>query len=138
MTQPSQAPVTSSVLMAFTFYLGVCGVSALFFPVSWLWVAGLSTTVSPESALVFGVLGAYLLSLAVGAWLAARNVRAHRGIVWVLLISQILDFLTTVSAVFDGALPRLQGTGFLVVTVVWGTLLGRIAYECCSIVEPQR
>ncbi|MFN4895835.1 MAG: hypothetical protein ACK5GN_00985 [Pseudomonadota bacterium] len=119
----------SSLLAVFAAYLFVCGASAILFPTSWLWSAGLPTSLSPELSLVFGVLGAYLLSLAVAAWIASRNPVINQSIVKILLISQVLDFFTTLQAVYSGGLPRLPGTLFLVVTVVWSTLLGRILYE---------
>lgn len=112
------------VLTAFAAYLFICGGSAIFFPASWLWTAGLHTAVSPELGLVFGVLGSYLLSLSIGAWVASRSPVKHQGIIAVLLASQICDFFATLLAVYNGSLPRLSGTGFLVVTVIWSTVLG--------------
>lgn len=120
---PENQSFSRSALIAFAVYLVVCGVSAICFPVTWLWSAGLSTSVSPELRLVFGVLGAYLLALAAGSWIASRHPSEHQGIILVLLVSQVLDFLLTLKAVFDGVLPRFPGTAFLVGTVVWSTLL---------------
>lgn len=115
--------MNQNILRVFALYLLVCGASALFLPTSWLWVAGLQRTLSPELTLVFGVLGAYLLSLSIGAWIASRDIVKNRGLVLMLLSSQILDFFSTLKAVFDGALPRAPGTLFLVTTVIWSTLL---------------
>jgi len=115
--------MNQNILRVFALYLLICGASAVFFPTSWLWVAGLSTSLSPELTLVFGVLGAYLLSLSIGAWIASRDIANSRGLLVMLLSSQILDFFSTLKAVFDGALPRVSGTLFLVTTVVWSTLL---------------
>jgi hypothetical protein len=109
----------------------VCALSALCAPVSWLWAAGLGTAVSQELALVFSVLGAYLLSLALGAFIASRNPSAHRGVICLLLSSQVFDFLVTVHAVYNGSLPRLPGTIFLVATVVWSTLLA-LCWRTCA------
>jgi hypothetical protein len=116
----------SGILKALAVYLLICGVSAIFIPSTWLWAAGLNATVSGELALVFSVLGAYLLSLSVGSLIASHNTRQNRGLVIVLLISQILDFLSTLGAVYNGSLPRISGTLFLVITVIWSTLLGLV------------
>jgi hypothetical protein len=95
----------------------------MFFPQSWLWAAGLATNTTPELSLVFGVLGVYLTALSVGAWIAARSPADNHGVIITLIASQMLDFLFTLKGIFSGALPRLQGTGFLVVTVIFSTLL---------------
>jgi len=112
-----------SILSAFAVYLLACGLSAIAYPKVWLWTAGLPTVVSSELGLVFGVLGVYLISLSIGAFIASRNPSLHRGVILILLLSQILDFLCTLNAVYAGSLPRLQGTVFLVATVVWSTVL---------------
>ena len=112
-----------AVLIAFAAYLFICGISAILFPASWLWSAGLSTMLTQELRLVFSVLGSYLVALAVGSWIASRHPSEHQGIILVLLASQVLDFLSTLKAVFDSALPRVPGTAFLVVTVIWSTVL---------------
>jgi hypothetical protein len=85
---------------------------------------------SPELALVFSVLGAYLMSLAFGAWIASRCPLKHQGVIAILLVSQLCDFFATLLAVYAGSLPMIPGTGFLVVTVVWSTLLGLAASAC--------
>jgi hypothetical protein len=121
-----------TVMIAFAAYLFVCSISAIFFPVSWLWTAGLNTLISPELGLVFSVLGSYLLSLSIGAWIASRSPAKHRGIIAVLLASQICDFFATLLAVYSGSLPRLPGTGFLVLTVIWSTVLGLAWYTCAT------
>jgi hypothetical protein len=115
--------LSRSILTAFSGYLLLCGLSAIFFPKSWLWAAGLATNTTPELSLVFGVLGVYLTSLSVGAWIASRAPNNNHGVIITLIASQMLDFLFTLKGVFSGALPKLQGTGFLVVTVVFSTLL---------------
>ncbi len=119
----SQRTPNQSILLAFGVYLALCAVSAFFAPISWLWAAGLGTTVSQEIGLLLGVLGAYLGALALGAFLAARNPSTHTGVIYVLLASQVFDFLVTLRAVYGGALPRVPGTIFLVATVIWSTLL---------------
>jgi hypothetical protein len=115
--------LSRSILTAFSGYLLLCGLSAIFFPQSWLWAAGLATNTTPELSLVFGVLGVYLTALSVGAWIAARSPADNHGVIITLIASQMLDFLFTLKGIFSGALPRLQGTGFLVVTVIFSTLL---------------
>jgi hypothetical protein len=122
----AQQTTSRKILTAFAVYLLVCGGSAIFIPSTWLWAAGLASTVTSELALVFGVLGAYLLALATGSWIASLNAPQNRGLIIVLLVSQILDFLSTLLAVYNGSLPRIPGTLFLVVTVVWSTLLSLV------------
>jgi len=90
----------------------------------WLWAAGLTTGITPELTLVFGVLGVYLSALGIGSWIASRAPFENRGLIKTLIASQVLDFMFTLKGVFAGALPKLQGTGFLVIIVVFSTLLG--------------
>jgi hypothetical protein len=112
-----------SILSLFSGYLLICGLSAVFFPKLWIWAAGLATNTTPELSLVFGVLGVYLTALAIGSWIASRAPAENHGVIMTLIASQVLDFLFTLKGVLSGALPKLQGTGFLVVTVVFSTLL---------------
>lgn len=113
----------SSILVACSLYFFICGLSALFLPASWLWASGLPVAVSTELRLAFGVVGAYLSALGVGAYIASRRPAQHRGVTVTLLIGNIFDFAVTLRAVVQGGLPVLNGTAFLVVTVVWTTLL---------------
>jgi hypothetical protein len=119
----SKTDLSRSILTLFSVYLLFCGLSAIFFPTSWIWASGLTAVTTPELSLVFGVLGVYLTALAIGSWVASRAPADNHGVIITLLASQVLDFLFTIKGVFSGALPRLQGTGFLVVTVVFSTLL---------------
>ena len=128
----SKANLPRSILTIFSGYLLICGLSAVFLPKSWLWAAGLPTNVTPELSLVFGVLGVYLTSLAIGSWIASRAPGDNRGVIMTLIASQVLDFLFTLKGVFSGALPRLQGTGFLVTIVIFSTLL------CVSLRQSKR
>jgi hypothetical protein len=125
-------PPTQPILLAFGIYLAICALSAIYAPVSWLWAAGLTTVVSQELSLVFSVMGAYLLALSIGALIASRKPSAHGGVICLLIISQVLDFIVTVRAVYNGSLPRLPGTIFLVATVVWSTLLSLCWKSCAS------
>lgn len=112
-----------SVLLAASAYFLVCGVSAITFPQSWLWVAGLSTTVTTELHLTFGVIGAYLCAFAFGAYVASGHPANHTGLISTLVAGNVLDFAVTLHAITRGDLPVLQGSAFLVVAVVWSTLL---------------
>lgn len=120
---PSTNNFSRQALLACSGYLLLCGLSAIVFPVSWLWVARLTTSLSPELELVFSVLGAYLLALSVGAWQASRAPRDHRGTIVVLLASQIFDFLCTSQAVYAGLLGIVPGILFITTTVVWSVIL---------------
>ena len=120
---PSGQTAHQSILRAFGIYLALCAISAVFAPVSWTWTAGLGTTVSQETALLLGVIGAYLFALALGALVAAWNPSRHRGVIYVLLASQVFDFLVTLRAVVSGSLPLIPGLIFLIATVAWSTLL---------------
>ena len=112
-----------SILVACSLYFALCGISATFFPVSWLWFSGLDTTISNELKLTFGVIGAYLTALAFGAYLASRDPVRNWAVTALLLAGNILDFLVTMRSVIDGLLPAINGCLFLGVTVVWSTLI---------------
>jgi hypothetical protein len=112
-----------TILLSTSAYLAVCGLSAVFMPVSWLWVSGLPTEVSNELGLTFGVIGAYLLALACGSVIAAAAPDRNPGLILTLVIAHVFDFFATLRAVINHHLPKWNGIGFLVVTVVISTLL---------------
>jgi hypothetical protein len=112
-----------SVLLAASGYFLVCGVSAILFPQSWLWAAGLSTTVTTELHLAFGVIGAYLCAFAFGAYVASGHPANHTGLISTLVAGNVLDFVVTLRAITQEQLPIVQGSIFVVVTIVWSTLL---------------
>jgi hypothetical protein len=112
-----------SVLLASSVYFFICGISAVFFPVSWLWAAGLPGPMTTELHLAFGVIGAYLCAFGVGAYIASGHPGNHLGLILTLIAGNAFDFLVTLRAVTAGQLPVLNGTLFLVVAVVWATLL---------------
>jgi hypothetical protein len=84
-----------------------------------------------ELSLAFGVVGAFISALAIGALIASTAPTQHRGLILTLAIANVCDFLATLRATVSGALPWPQGTLFIVVTVVWTTLLF-IAWRCAD------
>lgn len=127
-------PLTSpqgarSILLAAGVYFAMCGLSALFLPVSWLWASGLPTELSPVTRVAFGVIGAYLSALAIGAMIAARNPHANLGLILTLTIANLLDFIVTLQGIIRGQLPALNGGLFLAVAMIWTTLLGMVWLE---------
>gem|GEM_PF-7035946 len=111
------------VLIACSAYFLVCGLSALYIPALWLWSAGLPTTVSTELRLAFGVAGTYLCAFAFGCFIASMDPPRHRGIVLTVFVGNLLDFITTLQAIVVGSLPILQGSLFIVATVLWSAFL---------------
>ncbi len=73
--------------------------------------------------LVFGTLGGFLLALCYGAGRAALSPSSNVGVLAVLLVANLLDFLVTLKAMMAQTLPFLPGALFLIVTIVWVTLL---------------
>jgi hypothetical protein len=116
-------PSTRTILLTVAAYFAACSLSALFMPVSWLWVSGLPTELSNELRLTFGVIGAYLLALACGSLIAASNPAGNSGLILTLLIANVFDFVATLRAVMNHQLPKWNGIGFLVVIVILSTLL---------------
>jgi hypothetical protein len=114
---------TRTILFSIAAYFAICGLTAIFMPVSWLWVSGLPTEVSNELDVTFGVAGAYLLALACGAFIAGANPPSNGGLILTLMIANIFDFVVTLGAVMNRQLPQLNGIAFLVVTVILVTLL---------------
>ena len=111
------------ILITCAAYFFVCGLSALYAPWLWLWSAGLPTAVSTELGLAFGVAGTYLCAFAVGCLIASLDPHRHRGLILTLFVGNLLDFITTLQAVVVGSLPMVQGSLFIVVTVLWSTAL---------------
>lgn len=97
--------------------------SAIGYPASWLFVAGLTTPLSRELQLVFATLGAYLLALGIGAGISAIAPTKHPGIIMTLIIGNILDFGVTLKAIVAQQLGILNGAMFLVITIAWAVLL---------------
>jgi hypothetical protein len=112
-----------SIVLASAAYFLICGLSAIFLPVSWLWISGLPTQVTNELQLTFGVIGAYMLALAVGSLLCWLNLRGNSGLLLTLAAANALDFLVTLKAVVNHSLPLWNGVAFMVVAIVWATLL---------------
>jgi hypothetical protein len=124
-------PSTRTILLSVACYFAACGLSAIFMPVSWLWVSGLPTEISNELGLTFGVVGAYLLALACGSLIAAANPPGNSGLILTLMIANVFDFLVTLKAVMNHQLPKWNGIGFLIVTVILSTLL-TLAWRAAS------
>lgn len=113
-----------TVLWASATYFAACGLSAVFYPASWLFVSGLSTTMSAELELSFGALGSYLLTLACGAGISAMTPTKHPGLILVLGLGNLFDFCVTLKAVVAKQLPILNGGAFLAIAMAWAVLLG--------------
>ena len=121
----TQQRFTRTVLWAAVAYFGACGVSAITYPVSWLFVSGLPTTaLSPELQLAFGALGAYLLALSFGAGIAAFHPVKHPGLIFTLMLGNLFDFCVTLKAVVAQQLPILNGGLFLAIAMAWTVLIG--------------
>ena len=118
---------TRNILWSATAYFAACGLSAILYPTSWLFLSGLPLTISNELSLVFGTLGAFLLAIAFGAGLSALAPAKHPGLILTLVVANILDFSVTLKAVVAQQLPILNGGLFIAITVAWAVLLG-IAY----------
>jgi hypothetical protein len=121
----TQQKFVRTVLWASAAYFAMCGLSAIFYPVSWLLVSSLPTTaLSPELQTVFGTLGGFLLALAFGAGIAALHPGKHPGVIFTLVLGNVFDFCVTLKAVVAHQLPILNGGLFLAVAMTWAVLLG--------------
>lgn len=112
-----------SILLGASVYFALCGLSAILWPVSWLWASGLPTTLSPVLTVLFEVLGAYLCSLAIGSLIAYKSPQVNSGLILTLVLANAFDFMATLGALIRGDLPALNGGLFLAVAMVWTTLL---------------
>jgi hypothetical protein len=120
----TQQRFVRTVLWASVVYFGACGASAIFYPASWLFISGLPmSALSSELQVAFGALGAYLLSLALGAGIAAIHPLKHPGITLTLCVGNILDFCVTLKAVVAHQLPMINGGLFLAIAMTWAVLL---------------
>jgi hypothetical protein len=116
-----------TILWSSAAYFAACGLSAIAYPQSWLFLSGLSTNLSNELSLTFGVIGAYLLALAFGATIAALAPHRHPGLILTLAVGNILDFAVTLKAVVAQQLPIINGGLFLAITIGWAWALS-LAY----------
>ena len=124
-------PTARRIVRACGVYFLICGLSALFFPASWLWAAGLPTTLSGELVLTFGVIGAFMLSLAGAAFLATANQAHYSGVTVTLMLANICDCVVTLRSVLLGGLPLAQGLVFVAVAGAWSAAL-LLAYQTPS------
>lgn len=120
----TQQRFVRTVLWASVAYFAACGLSAIVYPVSWLFVSGLPTTMTSELKLAFGALGAFMLSLGCGASIAAAHPLKHPGVIFTLLLGNLFDFCVTLKAVVAQELPILNGGLFLAIAMTWTVLLG--------------
>lgn len=123
----TQQRFTTKILWAAALYFLLCGGSALVYPKIWLILSGLSTTMSTELELAFGVAAAYLLALACGSAISALAPSKNSGLILTLSLANLLDFSITLKAVAAHQLPILNGGLFLVIAAAWAALLG-LAY----------
>jgi hypothetical protein len=118
----------STILWSVTFYFWVCGLSAIFYPVSWLAIAGLPTVVTNELALAFAVAGTFMLAMGAAGILAVINPHKQVGLIATLMTANLIDFLVTLRAVVLGQLPMLRGAIFLAVAMAWAVLLALVLF----------
>ena len=85
--------------------------------------------------LVFGTLGGFLLALCYGAGRAALSPSSNVGVISTLLVANLLDFLVTLKAIVAQSLPFLNGALFLIITIVWVTLLVPVYFRAHRGVE---
>ena len=123
----TQQRFITNVLWAAAIYFASCGISAIVYPASWLFVSGLPTILSNELTLAFGVVGAYLLALAFGSVISALAPHKHAGLILTLVVGNVLDFAVTLKAVVAQQLPALNGALFIVIAITWAVLLS-VAY----------
>lgn len=119
----------STILWSVTVYFWACGLSAIFYPVSWLAVAGLPTVMTNELALAFAVAGTFMLSMGMAGVIAAINPHKQLGLIVVLMTANLIDFLVTLRAVVLGQLPMLRGALFLAVAMAWAVLLALVLFN---------
>lgn len=115
-----------TILWSAAAYFAACGLSAILYPTSWLFVSGLPTTLSNELQLAFGVVGAYLLAMAFGGVIAALAPGRHAGVIATLVVANVLDFVVTLKAVVAHQLPMINGGLFLAVTIGWAWALALV------------
>ncbi len=118
----------STTLWSVTIYFWVCGLSAIFYPISWLAIAGLPTTLTDELALVFSVAGTFMLALGTAGIMAAINPHKQTALIFTLIAANLIDFLVTLRAIVAGQLPILRGGLFLAVALTWTVLLGLVLF----------
>ena len=111
------------ILLTAAAYFLICGVSAIFFPISWLMIAELPLRVSNELALTFSVIGSLMTALGIGAIIAAKAPKSSSSLIATLTLANICDFLGTLRAVLIGTLAPIPGTFFLIVAFIWSYLL---------------
>jgi hypothetical protein len=115
-----------SILLGASVYFALCGLSAIFWPVSWLWASGLPTTLSPVLTVLFQVLGVYLCALAAGSLIACKSPQVNSGLILTLALANAFDFIATLGSLIRGDLPALNGGLFLAVSMIWTTLLALV------------
>ncbi len=101
-----------------TIYYAACGVTALFTPQVWYFVAGLPPS---ESNLVLHVVGGLMVGLSFGAWECSKGDVINRPMIMTFIMANLIDFLVVLVAILRASLPMPNGAGFLVVdgVLIW-------------------
>lgn len=117
----------SYILVLLGVYYALCSLSALFTPTVWIVVAGISLTSTPQTGLLFGVIGAYMGAVSYAAFIASRIKTERSGLIRIILLANILDAFITARAIYQEVLPLTPGLCFLgVIALCTGALLAML------------
>ena len=88
-------------------------------PSSWLWISGIPREIDPLLGVIFHLLGAYLLAVALLAELARRNSGLRYAASVVLLCAVTLDLGCAYWAWHDQVLPTPAAIVFCLIDLFW-------------------
>jgi hypothetical protein len=114
------------VVFAAGFYFLLCGISALLWPSSWYYLAGISGVRLDVS---LGVIGVMMIALGVSACLTVRGTSDPRSLMPIfvsLLVANLGDLLVVLYYTLQTQLPAFNGICFILVDLTWVWLLWRV------------
>ena len=113
-------PTTKKLFQFVSIYYAACGLTSIFTPEVWYIVAGPPAS---DSNLILHVVGGLMLGLSYGAWTSAKESTLNSPMCVTFIVANFSDFLVVLAAMFKGALPIANGSGFLALDGVLIALL---------------
>lgn len=111
------------ILALASLYFSICGISAILWPESWYYTAGLIIENDNSTTLVLAVCGGMMVGLAVGGFSSIYFKRDTFSITIALLAANIADLLIVFYMTYNQYLPKVNGVIFGVVDAIWCLLL---------------
>ena len=104
-------------------YFAICGITAIFFPQSWYWAAGVG---GEEWNLPLAIVGGMMMGLSVAGFGAVQHLDKAAPVVYGLIAANVCDAAIVISYTSTHALPLINGLILALVDLIWAICLARV------------